>query len=209
MTLLEELPHFTLWHDASCACLYATWSGSHSAYSTRVQYGLISKHLQATHSTKLLNDSLLDEDGWQEIIDWLADDCFHALVAEGLTAVAWVLPRHPGGLCDTAKVLTRLHQLGPLLVDTFSDAQAAYDWLQRWPIVAAGLVPMTLAAFSALPQAQQVALAEQHGHPLAPWQEVDCHVKVYLLGDALQVEIAYYNHSNLLHWVRACAVQQQ
>lgn len=132
MELLENSPNFTLWHDSTCACLYAAWHGYHSASQTQAQYHLIQRHLQLTQSSKLLHDGLLDEDGWAAITRWLADDYFQVLASEGLQALAWVLPRQPAAFYDTARVVTRLPK--PLL-DTFTDVQAAYDWLHRWPII--------------------------------------------------------------------------
>lgn len=84
MTLLENFPNFVLWHDASCACLCATWSGKHAGELTRVQYNLIRWHLRQTGSSKLLNDSLLDEYGWSLVTDWLADECFRHIAEDGL-----------------------------------------------------------------------------------------------------------------------------
>jgi hypothetical protein len=203
MTLLEDAPDFTLWHDASCACLYATWRGYHPARLTQAHYTLIRQQRQRTQSTKLLNDSLLDEDGWAALTRWLADEYFQALAAEGLQALAWVLPRQPAALYDTAWVVARLQQP---LADTFTDAQAAYDWLHRWPAVLpkplAMEPPLTAAAFLLLPAAQQVALAAQQGRAMAPRWETDFYVKPYQLLDALVIDVYYHLHSGGLYQVQ-------
>lgn len=204
MILLENSPNFVLWQDATCACLYATWSGKHSSSETRVQYNLIRQHLRQTKSTKLLNDSVHDEDGWSQVTDWLADEGFGQLADEGLQVVAWVLPRQPAALYDTARVLARLRQP---LVDTFTDAQAAYDWLHRWPAASfplpAGEACLTAAAFLLLPPARQVTLVQQQGRALAPRLEADYYVKPYELLDVLRVEVYYYLHSGVFYQVRA------
>jgi hypothetical protein len=124
--LLEESPHFTLGHEPATACLYASWQGRHTSEPTRADYQLILRQVRATHSTRLLNDCLLDEDGWRELINWLAEDYFKHLAKAGIRAVAWVLPKNPQAFCATYQVLTRVQQP---LIDTFADPEAAYRWL--------------------------------------------------------------------------------
>lgn len=202
MTLLEDTPTFTLWHDASCACLYATWHGKHTSSLTRGQYDLIRWHVRVTSSTKLLNDSLLDEDGWSNLTQWLAKDAFRLLAQDGVQLVGWVLPRHLGALYDTARVLAQLTQP---LVDTFIDVQAAYDWLHRWPFVtpaAASEVSLTAAAFLLLAPTEQVTLTQQQGQPLAPRWEPEYYVKPYRMLDSLLVEVYYQVHSGVFYQVK-------
>jgi hypothetical protein len=203
MTLLENFSDFTLWHDATCACLYATWQGEHAPGRTQAQYTLILEHVHATGSRKLLNDGLLDEDGWEQVADWIAVHGFRRLAAAGVQAVAWVLPRHPAAFFDTARVLAQVRQP---LVDTFTDAQAAYDWLHRWP-----QVPLTTpqlggvlsaAAFLLLPPAEQVALAAGQGRALAPRWEVEYYIKPYELSSGLLVEVFYHLHSGVFYQVQ-------
>ncbi|RZK18634.1 MAG: hypothetical protein EOO56_15720 [Hymenobacter sp.] len=133
MTILIESPLFALAHDPSCACLYATWEGHHTTPITQANYELIFWFVRITGSTKLLNDGLLDQNGWQEATAWLAQDCFRRLAQEGITAVAWVLPRDTEALRDTRKLLALLEQP---LVGTFGDSEAAYNWLHQWPRIA-------------------------------------------------------------------------
>lgn len=203
MTLLEDFPDFTLWHDATCACLYATWLGMHESRRTMAQYTLIQEHVRTTNSRKLLNDGLHDEDGWAGVADWIAVHGFQRLAEAGLQAVAWVLPRQPAAFYDTARVLAHLRQP---LVDTFTDAQAAYDWLHRWPQAtppspqAGG--GLSAAAFLLLPAAQQVALAAEQGHTLAPRWEADYYIKPYELANGLRVEVVYHLHSGVFYQVR-------
>lgn len=204
MTLLEDFPDFNLWHDASCFCLYATWRGKHSSAQTREQYNLIREHLLSTRSTKLLNDGLQDEDGWHTAACWLADEGLRRLAEDGMQIIAWVLPQHPGAFFDTAQVLARAQQP---LVDTFTDAQAAYDWLHRWPLGLpaneTSVVSMTAAKFLLLSPTQQNELVKQHGRSLIPRWEPDYYVKPYHLFNTLLVEVYYYVHSGVFHQIKA------
>jgi hypothetical protein len=203
MTLLEDFPDFTLWHDATCACLYATWQGTHAPGRTQAQYTLLREHVLATSSHKLLNDGLLDENGWEQVAGWIATQAFRRLAAAGVQAVAWVLPRHPAAFFDTARVLAQVRQP---LVDTFTDAQAAYDWLHRWPQVPSstpwGEGARSAAAFLLLPPAEQVALAAAQGRALAPRGEVEYYIKPYELHNGLRVEVFYHLHSGVLYQVQ-------
>lgn len=126
LTILVESPHFDLVHDASCSCLYATWYSYDEASARQATYELILQQVRATQSTKLLNDGLLDEHGWGQLLHWLAKDHFRQLAQVGLQVVAWVLPRNSQAFYDTFQVLKRLQRP---LVDTFSEAEAAYHWL--------------------------------------------------------------------------------
>lgn len=192
-----------LWHDPTGGCLYATWQGKHPSWSTQVQYLLIQQHLRATGSTKLLNDSLLDEDGWSEAAGWVAEHGFRYLAEAGLQAVAWVLPRQPAAFYDTARVLAQLHQP---LVDTFTEAQAAYDWLHRWPAVRSvatgGGAVGSAAAFRLLPPAQQVTLAAQQGRALVSHWEAAYYVQPYELANGLRVDVFYHVHSGVVYQVQ-------
>lgn len=204
MTLLEDFPDFSLWHDPSCACLYATWRGIHGSRRTQAQYTLLREYVLDTGSTKLLNDSLLDEDGWSQLTQWIAKQGFSQLAAAGLQVVAWVLPRQPTAFYDTARTLS---QVRGLLIDTFTDAQAAYDWLHRWPSLpeAASAPKHDLpgaAAFVLLSPAQQLVLATSQGRVLAPRWEADCYIAPYQLPNGLLVEVFYHLHSGKLHQIQ-------
>lgn len=130
MTTLAESPHLTLTHDPDRAGLYATWLGPHGRAATQADYELILQFVRLTRSTKLLSDGLLDQNGWNELTAWLAHDFFRRLAAEGLVALAWVLPRNVEALRDTQQLLALLEQ--PLAA-AFTDPEAAYSWLHRWP----------------------------------------------------------------------------
>jgi hypothetical protein len=131
MTTLIESPHFILEHDPDCACLYATWQGHHDALHTHAHYEAILHFVSNTRSRKLLNDGLLDQNGWKELSNWIACACFHQLSCEGLVAAAWVLPRDRQALYDTRVLLNSINRP---LIETFWDAEAAYKWLHQWPM---------------------------------------------------------------------------
>ncbi|RZL15659.1 MAG: hypothetical protein EOO62_03405 [Hymenobacter sp.] len=206
MQLLEDFPHFSLWHDPSCDCLYASWWGEHTGIVTRVQYDLIRWHLRVTSSTKLLNDSLLDQNGWSQVTCWLANDGLRLLARDGLQIIAWVLPQHAGAFFDTARVLAQAKEP---LIDTFTDAQAAYDWLHRWPLgpstapTPTSLLSMSAAKFLLLAPNEQLETVKQMGRPLAPRWEPDYYVKPYHLLDTLLVEVYYQLHSGVFQRLQA------
>lgn len=130
MIPLEDLPFFSLAHDSATAGLYATWQGSHGPAATKQGCELVLQHTRATKSIKLVNDSLLDQNGWQELTDWIATDYSQQLASAGMQAIAWVLPRDNAAFYDTTRVLARIERP---VVDVFLDVEAAYAWLQRWP----------------------------------------------------------------------------
>ncbi|RZJ94014.1 MAG: hypothetical protein EOO60_03960 [Hymenobacter sp.] len=126
---LLNTPTLLLFHDPECACLYATWYPTPSPQATLANYQAILAQVRQTRSQRLLNDCLLDENGWQEAAHWIEDNCFKQLAQAGLRTVAWVLPRQEEAMRDTQVLLQ--HTDG-LLVDTFLDAESAYTWLRRW-----------------------------------------------------------------------------
>lgn len=128
MLLLKSTPSFSLAYEQKNACLYATWLGHHRGELTRANYIFLLQQVRATQRTKLLNDSTADENGWREVIGWLANHLFKELATEGIQAIAWVLPLNREAFYDTFQVIHRLEQP---LVDTFTDAEAAYHWLHR------------------------------------------------------------------------------
>jgi hypothetical protein len=133
------------------------------------------------------------------VADWLATHGFQRLAEAGLQIVAWVLPRQPAAFFDTARVLAHRRQL---LVDTFSDAQAAYDWLHRWPQALPPEGELSAGAFLLLPPAQQVALVAEQGRALVPRLEADYYIKPYELANGLRVEVLYHLHSGVFYQVR-------
>lgn len=209
MILLEDSPTFTLWHDSTCACLCATWQGYHDSSLMQAHYLLIQQHVRATGSIKLLNDSIADKDGWDQVADWIAHTCFERLADDGLQVVAWVLPHHPNALYDTARVIKQLRRP---IVDTFLDAQAAYDWLHQWPFGSPALppvgFPVGVVEFLLLLPNEQMKLIEKFGCPLAPRYEAEFYVKPYHVGEGLLVESYYYIHSGIFYQIKAFPVKQ-
>jgi len=80
--------------------------------------------------TKILNDGSLDLDGWGPAVKWAQQEFFPRLVAAGVVAWAWVLPQDLRAHIDVNKVLEASPQL---LLDTFSEVEAACRWLHTLP----------------------------------------------------------------------------
>lgn len=130
MVSLLQTDGFSLLHDRSLNWLCATWTGRQSAEVMRQDYELILQHARRLRCSKLLNDSVADEDGWSELTAWLAQNCFPELAKCGVQAVAWVLPRNAQAFRDIQQVLASAK--APL-IDVFQELDAAHDWLRRWP----------------------------------------------------------------------------
>ena len=128
-TLLEQ-PGFSILYDADNCWLFVTWQGPHTGTASREYCEAILKQVHATSSTKILNDSSLDLDGWGDIASWIGEDFFDLLADSGVVAVAWVVPHNLRALMDVNKVLAAI--MRPV-VGTFSDMEAAYTWLEKSP----------------------------------------------------------------------------
>lgn len=129
LRLLLNTPTLLLLYDPACACLYATWYPVPAPQAALANYQNILTQVRQTHSKKLLNDCLLDQNGWHEAVRWITDTCFEQLAEAGLRTVAWVLPQQEEAMRDTHLLLQHTDSL---LVDTFIDAESAYTWLRRW-----------------------------------------------------------------------------
>ena len=135
MRVLHQTATFSLTHDPVHNWLYSQWTGVNSMAIARAECEVILAHARRLKCTKLLNNSLADEDGWAGLIGWVAESFIEQLAQEGILAIAWVLPTHSYALCTTQKVLHKYTLLGRKkpLVDVFLDVESAYSWLMRWP----------------------------------------------------------------------------
>lgn len=124
---IVETPGFALAHDASRQCLYATWRGPHDVASSLTNCALILQHVRATHARRILNDSSLALDGWNEVTGWLAHSFFPALSDSGIVAIAWV--KAEDWPARNAIEQTLQATTCPL-VDTFEDTCEGLTWLQ-------------------------------------------------------------------------------
>ena len=136
MHVLFDVPDFIISYDASHNWLYTVWRGTRPTSQTRDYCARVAAHAQLTGSNKVLNDSVLDLDGWGELTKWIAQDFFHTLFCSGVAAVAWVLPHDLRARTYTNEVIARLSQLRGdwPVVDTFADMEAAYAWLMKVPV---------------------------------------------------------------------------
>ena len=128
MKTLTDTPGLTIAYDAAHHWLHLTWRGAHDEDTSKAACLLILEKIRLTASTKILNDATLDLDGWSELTRWIAQDYLLALADAGVSAIAWVVPHNLRARIDTHNVMAR--QTRPL-VDTFSDAEAAYHWLRN------------------------------------------------------------------------------
>ena len=130
MQLLVDTPGFTVLHDAGLTCLHVLWRGPHAAAVIRRCCGEVLRQVARTRSTRILNDGLLDLDGWQQAVHAIRQETFPQLAAHGVVAIAWVLPQD-------IRAQTHVHQaiacVPRPLMDTFRDVESAYTWLRQFP----------------------------------------------------------------------------
>ncbi|OWP65090.1 hypothetical protein CDA63_01675 [Hymenobacter amundsenii] len=130
MKTLLTTPGLTMAHDAENGWLHLIWRGMHSEEESQACFLRILDQVCLTQVSRILNDATQDEDGWTELTRWMNRDFLHNLADVGIVAMAWVLP-------DNLQARTDVHRmLAPLdcpMVDTFSDPEAAYRWLQQAP----------------------------------------------------------------------------
>lgn len=126
MELLYDAADLTIMHDRTQGWLYITWEGVHALHAARRCCEEILMHVQATGSTKILNDGSQDCDGWSELAGWLANEFFCQLATSGVVAVAWVTPHNLQAHATMNKVLQAVTR--PNVLD-FKDVESAYTWL--------------------------------------------------------------------------------
>lgn len=135
MLILYDTPGLTISHDAASYCLQTTWHGHHDGPSKRQSCETILQYVRQTSSSKILSDGSQDLDGWRAAVQWLGNEYYYDMAANGIVALAWVLPRNLSARTDVDGVLhliSRPHRTPqhPVIVDTFADVEAAYSWLQ-------------------------------------------------------------------------------
>lgn len=130
MQPLRTTPGLTIAYDDANGWLHLIWRGMHSEEEFRVCCLNILDHVCLTQVSRILNDATHDHDGWGELTRWIAQDFLHTLSDVGVLAIAWVLPEDLQARLDVQRVLAKVECP---LVDTFTDPEAAYQWLQRLP----------------------------------------------------------------------------
>ncbi|WP_157530731.1 hypothetical protein [Hymenobacter norwichensis] len=81
--------------------------------------------------SRLLCDSSLAYDGWDEIGQWVSTDYLPQLAETGITHIAWVVARDwaaSGALLDIIQNSTVPY------ISVFTEGLDAYDWLARQPL---------------------------------------------------------------------------
>ena len=130
MDILVESPEFVLAHDPTTNWLHARWRGVQSTDAVTAGFALILAQVRRTGSPKILNDSAQDEDGWGWLVRWLSHDLFPQLAAQGVVAVAWVLPTDVRARGDVYRAVAAIDQP---ITDVFTDTESAYSWLRNLP----------------------------------------------------------------------------
>lgn len=130
MQLLVDTPGFTVLHDAGLTCLHVLWRGPHAAAAIRRHCAEVLQQVAQTGSTRILNDGLLDLDGWQQAVQAIRQETFPQLAAHGVVAIAWVLPQDIRAQTHVREAIAQVTQ--PLM-DTFQDVESAYAWLRQFP----------------------------------------------------------------------------
>lgn len=137
MQTLFEDSNLTITYDGDHDWLLTAWRGKRTPEASKEYCRLLLKKIQSTGSTCVLNDSSQDQDGWGEMTRWLGQDFLKNLTANGVSAVAWVLPRNLRARADVNQAMAQadmvMTQAGTNwpAVDTFTDVEAAYEWLLR------------------------------------------------------------------------------
>ena len=129
---LHNISGFTIVHDPIQCCLHLTWQGAHSARDAQSCCLEVLAQVHLTASTKILNDATLDGAGWQDITPWLAHEFFTQLAVDGVTAVAWVIPRNLRAHSSMDQVINTVKQL---TIGKFEDVESAYTWLCQWQVI--------------------------------------------------------------------------
>lgn len=131
MKTLAENPLFLLLHDEGRDWLFVEWRGKQGQENILSSCAIILEHVRRTGCPKILSDSTRDLDGWAKLTNWIAEDYFQQLAANGVVAVAWVLPTNLRARADVQKVVAAISLL---ITDVFADTEAAFSWLNRWPV---------------------------------------------------------------------------
>lgn len=131
-TILFASPTFSVWHDAPHDWLYVEWCGPQDRVSSCASCELLARSIAATHPTKLLCDSSLALDGWDEISQWVSTDYLPFLAGQGIGVIAWVTAKD---WTTKAHLVAMIQQTTQPFVATFEQLASAYEWLQvtRFP----------------------------------------------------------------------------
>jgi hypothetical protein len=122
---------FTLSYDELFQWLYAEWQGTHNAISSLESCAIILQHAQTLACRRLLCDTSLAYDGWDEIGQWMSTDYLPQLAKNGITHVAWVVAQN---WAASHAILDFIQHSTTPYISVFTEALDAYDWLARQPL---------------------------------------------------------------------------
>lgn len=126
-TILFASPTFSVSHDAPNNWLYVEWCGLHDSVSSYASCTLLTRCIAATRPTKLLCDSSLALDGWDELGQWVSANYLPYIAAQGIGVVAWVTA---SDWATKAHLVAMIQQTDQPFVATFDHLASAYEWLQ-------------------------------------------------------------------------------
>ncbi|MBO0360751.1 hypothetical protein J0X19_22510 [Hymenobacter sp. BT186] len=122
---------FTLGYDELFQWLQAEWQGTHNAASSLESCAILLRHAQQLDCSRLLCDSSMAYDGWDELEQWVSTDYLPQLAQAGITHVAWVVARDWSASRTLLDIIQ--HATVPY-ISVFTEGLDAYDWLARQPI---------------------------------------------------------------------------
>lgn len=128
MHQMVAAPGFTVLHDPALACLHVLWQGPHSAAAIRTYCAQVLEQVARTRSIRILNDGLLDLNGWQAAVQWVRQQQLPQLAVHGVVAIAWVLPQDIRAQTHVRQAMAGVTH--PLM-DTFRDVESAHTWLRQ------------------------------------------------------------------------------
>lgn len=134
MQTLYEISGLTISYDAANRCMIAHWYGRNDSQAKKAACEKMLGLICSTGGTSILVDTSQDLDGWHDAIRWLATEYAEAVAANGVQAVAWVLPDSLKTRIDIDELFASyfIGKSAPrLAMDTFGDAEAALRWLRH------------------------------------------------------------------------------
>lgn len=128
-TVVYDSPGFTLIQDSCQEWLLLEWRGLHDATTIEQCCGIVLENVRRTRYTKILDDASEILDGWRETIDWIEENFFRRLAAEGVQYVALVNAMDwPARQC-MGTLLRHIEQPRVDMFD-FDEVAQARTWLQ-------------------------------------------------------------------------------
>jgi hypothetical protein len=125
--LLVDTPSFVLTFNETKQWLHAVWKGPHDAASIVAGCAAMQQCLRKNPCHKVLDDSSLSENDWDEVADWVGQHFFETMARQGVRYFAWVCP---SDLVSRKSMELALQQATQPIVAMFNDVATARAWLQ-------------------------------------------------------------------------------